>query len=811
MKRLNVIILLSTVALLSLITIQFISIKTTLDYNSDIEDIGLLTKKIGQAYAVINLLLDVETGGRGYLLTGVKDFLKPYDHGLNQLPIEMSKLNEYLSVDERIKLTNLVQTRVDRAKFLVQKKNLNLEIKSYELDAGKKAMDDIRTVINNIIAAEENEIKGHSQSESSKTIAFRLIGGSLFTLFMGGLSVFFIFSEFKKRIKTQKELHISLATSEAISRDIDFGIIACDNLGAVIFTNRWINNTFPLMKNVAELFKDNFGIQKSISELISGERKLLEGLEFFSGNEKRIYNISSSPFLIEDTLRGTVLSVIDVTDSSHKMASLMTGIEMADIASKAKSDFLAKMSHEIRTPLNAILGVGDILSTTKLDKEQYHCLEIFKRSAVTLNNLVNDILDLSKIEAGKIDLVLMPFSLNNLISSCTSIMDFRASQKGLLFTVKVESDHDHFVGDEGRIRQILLNLLSNAIKFTEKGEIKFFVKVLREENKYNISFKVNDTGKGISKENVGKLFVNYQQENSTISKEFGGTGLGLSLSKELARIMGGDIEIRSELGIGSEFEFFVSLPIAEGEFSEEIIDTNLNFNNLSILLVDDNAENRFIVRKYLKDLNIQITEAVDGEDAIDQFKKEKFDLIFMDINMPKKDGLTAVKEIRELEASSNLDKTLIIALSANALSLEHSNAINVGCHDYLTKPISRLKLITMIKKWISDYSVKGMETNLLQNDSQDSDEEIDYEIAQLIPSYLASRARDVEVIKEAFLKKEMAIISKLIHNIKGTALSYGQGKLDKVAREFEVAIHENNEVKIKECIEKMETILKGKH
>lgn len=803
MKRLKLLVPLSALAFILIIAIQYISINANFKYNEDAEYISKKTQKMNQANNVLKLLLDIETGARGYFLTGDKEFLQPYTVATEKLDGELKKLNRDIEPEEASKLEELVSYRVERAGLMIEKKKNHMVITIEDLNVGKKVMDEIRTMIGDIITTEEKAIESHVSELSNDQIAIGLILGSVVSLIIVGICIYAVINEFRKREKVEKDLKVSLAVSEAVSREIDLGLIACDGHGKVISANKWVTSKIPDLKQVEEFFATSEDMDVPVKMLLRGDIDTITEAELIFGGHQKILTINSFPFQIEDKQKGTVLSIIDTTEATKRMASLMTGKRTADIASKAKSDFLAKMSHEIRTPLNAILGVGEILSLTKMDEEQQRCLEIFKRSSVTLNNLVNDILDLSKIEAGKIDLVTAPFSLKNLVNSCSSIMDFRASQKGLLFTVNMDSSEDHFQGDEGRLRQIALNLLSNAIKFTDKGGVTFTIKTSGSGNKRELKFSVKDTGKGISSEKINTLFSDYQQENSTISGEYGGTGLGLSLSRELARLMGGDVEAHSVLGEGSEFIFTVPLEIATGTFIEEKVDENLKFNEVKILLVDDNPENRFIVKKYLNDFNIIIEEAVDGEDAVEKYKKNQYDLVLMDINMPKMDGITATKVIRKYEAENNLKKTVMIALSANAMTAEYNNAISAGCEDYLTKPVSRVKLITMIKKWLGAQAEAAEETE----DYSEFEEEIDVDIQKLIPAYLDGRRKDIATMQEALSRKDIPVVAKILHNIKGTAASYGQFELDKLAKAAENELHANQMDEVEKSVQKMATLL----
>ena len=700
MKRIKIVIILFSVALIGLGLVQYSSIKTNVENNQDIENLNARTKKISQAYVVLKDMLDIETGSRGFILTGIPSFLEPYQRAMLSLGADLREFYLSLSAGEVIQISALIQKRLDRAILFVEKKQRGGVVSAEDQELGKKEMDAIRVAIREIVEHEEKYIDAKSieVKGSSRKLLVELISASVFSFVFVFACVLYVLFELKKRIDAETKLGISLATSEANSREID------------------------LEKKAAEK------------------------------------------------------------------------------ASLAKSDFLAKMSHEIRTPLNAILGVGDILSMTKLDQEQEHALGIFRRSAHTLNNLVNEILDLSKIEAGKAEILKAPFSLKELIESCATLVDLRADQKGLLFEKEKTFEHDHYLGDERRIRQILLNLLGNAVKFTEQGKVQLTItNTIYEQDYHEIRFSIKNSGHGFDADKFKNIFQNYQQDK--ILDDYDSTGLGLSLSKELALLMGGDILVSSELGKGSEFTFYVRLAALEGSHSGEKFDSNIKLKKLKILLVDDNVENRYIVKKYLAKYDFEIREAVDGIHAIECFKKEKFDITFMDINMPKMDGLTATREIRAWEKQNGLNNALIIALSANAFTKEFSKAKDAGCDDYLTKPISRSKLITMIKKWTGEEK---------ENLSEARTDEIDEEIRALIPGYLEKRVQDLIILKEALDKKEIQVIARIAHNMKGTALSYGQEELDYAARELNSVSSEADWVKIEKAILKVELALAKK-
>jgi PAS domain S-box-containing protein len=616
------------------------------------------------------------------------------------------------------------------------------------------------------------------------------------------LSAYFIYNELKERLQTQKQLNVALGTSEAVTENIGQGVVVGDLNGKVVYANQIAQNTRKMTseeiktKSLEELFEKVEVDPDTLKELFRTDTTVVKTMVSYSTGIKRTAKVNFSPLLVNGKVEGVVITYIDISAEAESISELTTGKEIALNATRAKSDFLAKMSHEIRTPLNAILGVDEIMSLTKLNDEQKKCMEIYQRSSLTLINLVNDILDLSKIEAGKIELNNIPFSLKNLVETCTSIMDFRASQKGLLFKSKLMSNYDHMIGDEGRIRQIVLNLLGNAIKFTQEGTITLSVTCVdRGTTQKELLISVKDTGRGIAPENLGKLFNNYQQEDKNISFEFGGTGLGLSLSKELAELMGGTIVVKSGQGKGSEFILNCFVETAMGEFENEATPKGSVNKNLSILLVDDNPENRFIVKRFLDDSHVNISEAGDGVEAVDYFVQSKFDLIFMDINMPNKDGIEAVGDIRMLEKEKGLPPTIIIALSANALSKEYDRAMEAGCDDYLTKPISRGRLLSTIEKWQTGKDITV-------------DDTIDDAIKEAIPEYLKNRKKDIEKLKNAFAIKDVKVVGRLAHNMAGTAESYGQVKLGKIAFNLDQAAIVANWADIEKFIVEMEKLLK---
>lgn len=400
--------------------------------------------------------------------------------------------------------------------------------------------------------------------------------------------------------------------------------------------------------------------------------------------------------------------------------------EELEILNKQAS-FLAHMSHEIRTPLNVIMGVTDILSEETFNqKEHARLINLLKTAEEHLMLIINNILDISKIESGTVELAYNDFELNDLLGKIYEMLNLKATSKEILLSYEISPNIPvNLVGDAQKLKQVLINLISNAIKFTHVGYVKIriigiseheeFLPLLQQQVQYlgndevMILFEISDTGIGIESSKINKIFHDYMQVDPSITSQYGGTGLGLVISKKLVNLLGGDIFVESELGKGSKFYFTAKFNKSKNEHlvknnSEESKAANLN-NGLptqarNILLVDDSGDNRMIIQMYLEKLPYRIDTAENGLIAVAKVKSVKYDLILMDIEMPVMDGYTAVKKIKEWEASNNLPHTPILALSANAFEENIQEGLKKGFTSYLTKPIKKAVLIDAIEKHV---------------------------------------------------------------------------------------------------------------
>ncbi len=434
-------------------------------------------------------------------------------------------------------------------------------------------------------------------------------------------------------------------------------------------------------------------------------------------------------------------------EMEQKNLELAAASEKADEANRAKSIFLANMSHEIRTPMNAILGFAQILlRDDELSDSHRKSIQTINRSGNNLLNLINDILDISKIEAGKMSLNPVNFDLKDVLDGLISMFDNSCQGKGLKFKFVNFENSVSVIGDEGKLRQILINLLGNAVKFTKSGSVSL---IAENPKNYEFIFTVMDTGKGIPKKAQEEIFEPFRQDAEGLKT--GGTGLGLAISKKCAQIMNGDLEVVSEEGQGAKFIFRVEFAPGEKESPKRTsrqrqVKRLAKDYTVKAMVVDDIPENRFALSELLKSIGVEVFFANDGVEAIDNFKKYRPDAVFMDIRMPKMNGEEAIKALNEEFGKDNLN---IIIVSASILGTDRQKCEELGCKDIVLKPFRTEQIFASLKKTL-DVEYDYEEVKQVK-----SEPKIDFKILSVPEEVLKKLKRAAEVCNITEFEREL--------------------------------------------------------
>ncbi|SFW75843.1 PAS domain S-box protein [Chitinophaga sancti] len=509
-------------------------------------------------------------------------------------------------------------------------------------------------------------------------------------------------------ITERKQAEETLQRSEEKYRNIianmHLGLMELDENGYIKYANQCFCEMSGYSldelneKKVTSLF--TFGENSTLIEEKKALRKkgVSDAYELAVKNKRgelKWWLVSGAPLYTDNNhLSGSIGIYLDFTDRKKLEFELSQAREEAELSANAKESFLVNMSHEIRTPMNAILGMTSQLTKTSLSKEQENFIQMINTATDHLMVVINDILDMSKIQAGMLNIEKIGFNMQSVVRHAVQSFTTKAEEKKIQLRADVDpAIPPVLIGDPHRLNQIILNLVSNAVKFTDKGGVVITVKLTNKTgDKHYIEIRVMDTGIGMDGEFLEHLFDKFAQEDKSFARKYGGTGLGMAITKQLVVLMDGDIDVQSGKGRGTEF--CIKLPFIKGSNLNLPVKGTLNvdkniFDNKKILLVEDYEMNRLVVHSMLRNFNLDITEAENGQEAIDLLKQQTFDLVLMDVQMPIMSGLEAITIIRE-----QLKLSLpVIALTANAVKGENERCLNAGMSAYISKPFNEIELI----------------------------------------------------------------------------------------------------------------------
>jgi PAS domain S-box-containing protein len=562
-----------------------------------------------------------------------------------------------------------------------------------------------------------------------------------------------------------------------------------------------------IRQKVDQFFEDVVDSSKNIKTLLKSGNitnyevrvKRKDGIiRQFMLNIRMIKNEKGTPIEVEGVAR-------DVTELLRSADELKIAKEEAEHLLKVKEQFLANMSHEIRTPMNGIIGMIDVLNETELDKSQREYVNTIRNSSETLLTILNDILDLSKLEAGQMNVEKRPFDLKEMLKNLVALFKQKAAETNNLLKFEWDEEvHPYIVGDRIRLLQILSNLTSNAIKFTTNGDVIIKISKESEEGRQQLlRFEVADTGIGISPENQKKLFTSFQQLDISTKKAFGGTGLGLVISKQLVEIMGGEIHLKSTYGQGSVFWFTLPADKAEAADIHEkaSTDTEISIEGYfkdrtpKILLVDDNAINRKVAIEILRKANCHVIGAESGLKAIDTFQNNPdFDLILMDIQMPEMDGIETTQKLRE-KFGKKLPQ--VVAMTAYSMENDREKFLSSGMDNYLAKPIRANLLIQKVEECLQGKKIqkRKVETPSVAMKVPAFDAEVIRSLKEMVGQEMLlsvyedfeTEAREqIQQVKEAYVRKDVVTIQKELHTLKGNSGTIGLMRIHDITRAIEV-------------------------
>lgn len=528
----------------------------------------------------------------------------------------------------------------------------------------------------------------------------------------------------------RRNYDFSRLAADIVLRNMDDGVIMLDDDRRIVNYNPAAAAIFTELSS--QTLGDSFDNMEDFPEGMLEEKARVK----FSLN-KRCYE-SRVRRIVTDSgkVQGYVVIVLDVTETQKYIEEIQKVREDAERANLTKREFLANMSHEIRTPMNAVVGLSDMIMEESRGRRVYGYACDIKAASQNLLAIINDILDLSKVESGKMELKPEDYYIKGIVGEIFNMMRVAASQKSL--EIKCEYDSSipcRYNGDDGRIKQILINLMNNAVKFTKKGFVKITVGGYPSEqgDMENLVFRIQDTGVGIKQENIEKIFEDFKQVDSGRNRGVEGTGLGLSITRHFVQLMKGSIEVESVYGEGSTFIVTIPQKIVDSRTLEEMPEVpgmeseQLDMfvvNNYKVLVVDDNLINRMVAVGFLKNYGFDIDEAASGPEAIEMVRKTKFNMIFMDHMMPGMDGVEATRIIRE-ECGLNGRSPVIIALTANAMTGVREKFLNSGFQDFIAKPLDKKPLNELLSRWIPN-AYKQMQ-NQTDNEEAESKPEIAFE------------------------------------------------------------------------------------
>jgi len=611
--------------------------------------------------------------------------------------------------------------------------------------------------------------------------------------------------QINSRKQAEKMLRIREEKYRNITANMHLGLLEVNNDEIITFANQSFcdmsgySREELLGKNASHLFATDGNTELLLQKNELRKQGYSDSYEISlrdKNGEQKWWLISGAPHYNDKGKQiGSIGIHLDITRQKKLEKDLTEAKLQAEKSAQAKEIFLANMSHEIRTPMNAIMGMSFQLSKTSLNSRQTLFLDAIHNSAEHLLVIINDILDISKIEAGKLNLENIGFNIDAVVKNAVQVMQHKAEEKGLALGITIDQNISHvLIGDPHRFKQVILNMVSNSIKFTEKGNIHIACNLHDQSaGSQLLRIVITDTGIGMDEAFLSQLFTKFSQEDDSVARKYGGTGLGMSICKKLIELMNGSIEVTSKKNQGTSITF--TLPFLTGSETDLPAKEEINFDSSilkgsRVLLVEDNEMNRLVATTVLGNYGIDFVEATNGEEAIHFLQKEKFDLVLMDVQMPVLNGIEATKIIRQ-QISSSIP---IIALTANAIKGESDKCIVAGMNAYISKPFEEAVLIRTIGSLLG----KEVKVRPLQKIAATSEDKLfdlqdllklsygdEKFVTKIISMFIKTAPQSFSEMKKALNKNDLEKVKSLAHSLKPTIDSLGITSMKTRIREIE--------------------------
>jgi two-component system sensor histidine kinase EvgS len=669
---------------------------------------------------------------------------------------------------------------------IVGKTSVEMHLTLFVLNSKPKLHALLEKTMRSISTSQHSQIlkewqKVEFAKEQDYVLLYQIVG--LFFFFL--LGTLYWNRKLSKEIVKRKEVENQI---QILIDNIPIQIVVTSLDGRILMVNPKILHDYKLTKkdmsryNVLDFYAERKARESVLLEL-QQKGKVEQKIIKFRHLDQRVYSMMTSIIPISYHNEKALLSIsVDLSQRLEMEKELQESKVKAEQANQSKSEFLANMSHEIRTPMNSVIGFSELLAKQISDPIQKDYLDSIMRGGNALLGIINDILDLSKIEAGKLDIALESLDMKQLSMEMESIFQVKLIQKNLNFKLDMDASlPQYLLLDSTRIRQILFNLLGNTIKFTSSGHIKLSVLKSREDiekSKIDLLIVVEDSGIGIKKEYLKEIFYTFEQQKGQDAGKYGGTGLGLAICKKLVQMMNGSISVESELGIGSKFTVLLkdvaisSVESANSQVKKSL--ENIQFEKATVMVVDDIKDNRKLVATSLREHNIEVVEAVDGKDALEKLRQVKVNLIFMDIKMPVMNGYEATKIIKNDELLKSIP---VVALTASVLGKDREKIKEYKFDGYLRKPVTYDELLNEMGQFLGYKTIeKEIESVLSLNKLENIPQ-----VTMLLEDALQKQWKEVKDMGD------FSLIETFSESLRALGEEHGIGSLEKYAKELKLS------------------------